>query len=554
MPCEDCGHLLIRKEDSKSLFCPRCRGLPVESQKVVDAKVNWLTKDFFTDEAIISVLQDYSKVNLIYNLFNRLNQMSYGFYNELEQGIPVSEFGYLAYVLNQIYGLEDFGVELVEERPESTEKIESVIDAYSELIFRLQHARNQFTVCIRKDEFTNRFENFASDYNRFQSEYGLCFRRCLNSVICNDMDAFDDFSYVADVLRAVDKTEAGEEQTSREFGDAWYQVIEQLRFMAGSDDMVGPTYYTKLPEDVTIFDLKEFLDRLDSLFSEEPARKLREEAWVAPLRKQWVESCGRKAFGDDWDQVRDRIILSEDNLDAHPLLFELEFRVKRDLPGSRRPSYVPKKQIYYPRYFSQLLQFQIFPLLRNGDVAESGHQILSELAGDRGTERERNLYDFLTDRGIECYHGAETQKNKNEVDLVCVRDSSLQIIEVKYLMPPIRINDPDGIRELNEKFDRLIFNEESENTSREPEGKPFPEKAEGWKGLEPGEEFRSQVSDHGEYQQQEVPESWNDLDVEMLVVSNVVPSYIEKQGVRFITDLELYQMVEHGEDVFYDIP
>lgn len=248
------------------------------------------------------------------------------------------------------------------------------------------------------------------------------------------------------------------------------------------------------------------------------------------------------------------VILSESNLDAHPLLFELDFRVEQSLPGSRRPREVPKKQVYYPRYFAQLLKFQIFPLLQNGDIADSGHQILSDLAGDRGTERERNLHEFLTDHGIECYHGAETQKNENEVDLLCIRDDRIQIIEVKYLMPPIRINDPDGIRVLNEKFDLLIFNEESENTDREPEGKPFPEKVAAWTDLDPGDTFRSQVSDDGDYQPQEIPEGWNELDVEKLVVSNVVPSYIEKQGVRFITDLELYRMVEKEEDVFYELP
>lgn len=513
-----------------------------------------MTKDFFTDEKIVSVLQDYSKVNLIYNLFDRLNQTSFEFYDEVEQGIPVSEFGYTAYVLKQVYQVDEFGDELVEELPSSSGTIETVRDAYSELIFRLRHARNRFTVCIRKDRFTNRMENFGSDYDRMQSEYGLCFSRCLDSVVCNNPENFDDFSYVSDELRAVEKTDFREAETPREFGDAWYQVIEQLRFLAASDDMIGPTYYTQFPEDVTIFDIYEFLERLDRLFNEEMWERIHEEVWIPPVKTQLVERCGRKAFGDDWDEVRELVILSEDNLDAHPLLFELDFRIEKELPGSRRPRAVPKKQIYYPRYFAQLLKFQIFPLLQNGDKSDSGHQILSDLTAERGKNRERNLHSFLTDHGIECYHGAETQKNENEVDLICVRDGHIQIIEVKYLMPPIRINGPEGIRVLNEKFDLLIFNEKSENTSRDPEGKPFPEKVEAWRELEPGEEFRSQVSDDGEYQQQEIPESWDGLDVEMLVVSNVVPSYIKKQGVRFITDLELYQMVEHGEDVFYDIP
>jgi len=50
-----------------------------------------------------------------------------------------------------------------------------------------------------------------------------------------------------------------------------------------------------------------------------------------------------------------------------------------------------------------------------------------------------------------------------------------------------------------------------------------------------------------------IPNEWRELDYEMLVVSNFVPSYLKKQGVRFITDLELYQWVENGDNVFYDI-
>ena len=38
------------------------------------------------------------------------------------------------------------------------------------------------------------------------------------------------------------------------------------------------------------------------------------------------------------------------------------------------------------------------------------------------------------------------------------------------------------------------------------------------------------------------------MEIEKYVVSNVVPSYIEKQGVRFMTDLEFYQWIEHGDD------
>lgn len=51
----------------------------------------------------------------------------------------------------------------------------------------------------------------------------------------------------------------------------------------------------------------------------------------------------------------------------------------------------------------------------------------------------------------------------------------------------------------------------------------------------------------------QVPREWVDGEYEMLVVSNFVPAYLEKRGVRFLTDLELFQWLDNGEDVFYDV-
>lgn len=50
-----------------------------------------------------------------------------------------------------------------------------------------------------------------------------------------------------------------------------------------------------------------------------------------------------------------------------------------------------------------------------------------------------------------------------------------------------------------------------------------------------------------------VDPDWEELDVEMLVVPNFVPSHSEKRRVRFLTALELHQWIEYGEDIFIDI-
>jgi len=278
------------------------------------------------------------------------------------------------------------------------------------------------------------------------------------------------------------------------------------------------TYYTRLPDDVTIFDIEEFLDRIDSQFSSEVHTKMKEESWVSTLDSQKVDHCGRQAFGSSWSEVKDYLIISEDNLDAHPFLFELKVTEERRFPGSRRPREIQTTKVFYPRFYAQIMKFQVFPLLRNGKEPSS-HQLLADITGDRGTVYERNLYDFITDQGIECYHGAEiTKANPNEIDLLCVFEDSLKFIEVKYLMPPIRINDKTGVRELNEDFDRLIFNEVVEDSDRKAKGKPYPEKVNVWMELEAGESFTSQVgADKEDRQEQVFKEEWKQLLVYWLL-------------------------------------
>lgn len=556
MPCDDCGHMLVVDYDDTSLFCPRCNGLPVESNAVVQATTTWLLEDYFTDENIIQLLGDYSRSNLILYLLTRLNHISNVFFQE--NGLPVNEFGYLAYILKQVYetNKSEFGDKQLQDARELDEEIHLVQETYTTLISAFRDARNEFAICVKKDSYTGQIENFTSNYKLYQSEFGLCFERCVKSILCGDWDNYEDYSYVSDVLRSVDKTNVDDVDTVEEFADAWYQYILQLRLLASSDDMVGDTYYTRLPDDVTIFDIEEFLDRIDSQFTDEQHTLMQKEGVVCALDPGEVDQCGRQAFGSSWADVRDSVIISEDNLDAHPFLFEMEITEERQVNGFRRPREIQTTKVFYPRYYARILKFQVFPLLKNGDQ-QSGHQLLANLTAQRGGVYERNLYDFLTDRGIECYHGAEiTKAEPNEIDLLCIFDDSIRFVEVKYLMPPIRINDPEGIRVLEEGFDRLIFNEVNEGSDREAKGKPYPEKVGTWTELESDDSFTSLVGpEAGNREAHKVSAAWAELDVEMYVVSNVVPPYLKKQGVRFLTDLEFYRWIgKRDEDFLYSLP
>lgn len=152
---------------------------------------------------------------------------------------------------------------------ELDEEIQLVQDAYPKLISTFRDARNGFVTCVKRDSFTGQMENFTSDYELYQSEYGLCFERCVKSILCGDWENYKDYTSVSDVLRSVDKIDVDDVDIVEEFADTWYQYILQLRLLASSDDMVGDTYYTWLPDDVTVFEIEEFLDRIDSQFTNE---------------------------------------------------------------------------------------------------------------------------------------------------------------------------------------------------------------------------------------------------------------------------------------------
>ncbi|WP_257299389.1 hypothetical protein [Haloarchaeobius sp. FL176] len=558
MPCSDCGSLLcVSKTDSKSLFCPDCNGYRVESQPVLDAKINWFLKDHVTPRSINHLLTQYSKQSLTYKLLHRVNYISNQFFSGAETPLPLDEFGYIAYLIKRVYEIEnsEFGNEtLSQDSPDLDETLTTVQEYYTKLVSRLERVQNQFTVCVRDpEEFTGRMQNFLTDYDRYQSEYGLCNDRCTNSV-GGIKDEYEDFSYVYDEIRQTDGVETGTAETPREFAGAWYPVIQQLRFIAGSDTRIGTTYKTRFPEGVTVFDIRAFLNELDDRISLEHMAHVQHNSAVMPFRPEVVDECGHEVFGAQWPEVKDYVVMSDNNLDAHPFLFEMTFDLPYQTPQGGSVT-VPTTNVYYPRYYAQLLKFQVFPLLQNNTGESNGHTLLSNVAGDNGTIRERNLYEFLTEQDIKCYHSAEiTTKNPNEIDLLCVFEDRILFIEVKYRFPPLQINEADGVAELNQYFNRVIFNEVPPDSDRKGKG-PFPEKVASWRELDSGDTFTSQASrDDMNREDQTIPDRWHDRDVDMFVVSNVVPSFITKQDVRFLTDIEFYQYIKNDDDsVLYSV-
>jgi hypothetical protein len=564
MPCADCSseeyditQLLCVDWDAQTLYCPSCRGLEIARDSQVNFRVQWLLEDWFTDEYILSTAKKYDKHNLILTLLHRSNENA-NISEEIQ--FPVNEFGYLIHITKLLLQESGFGNQYLQNPFEQNEDLQTLRDAYTRVIKELEYVKQDFNLCIGRADPRDHW-SFFDYYETWPTEYKLCYHRCLTSLIGGDPSNRAAYNFISENFRDFDRPESDDIETLEDFGDFWYGMIQSLKFVASNEETVDDIYYTQLPESVDVFQLQDLLNRIDDRFTDWEHQQMQFNSLPAKVLVDAVDQIGEDIF-DDWPAVRENIILSEDTVDAHPLLFELDLDIRLELrdPGETAPSYIPHSvdltvpYIIYPRFWSRMVLFQLFPLLSNGDN-RSSYKILRDLTEPRGKEFERNIYEYIDEKVDECFHSAEiTRNNPREIDVLCVLDDTLTFIEVKYMMSPLRMSERSGVKELDDKFEYKVFKVDNGAYEYPPNGQSLPEKTSEWLDMEGGDTFWSQVSEQeGDDEEQVFQEEWLDLEVQQLVVSNLTPSYIEKEGVRFITDLELYKWLEHGEDVFWTI-
>lgn len=337
-------------------------------------------------------------------------------------------------------------------------------------------------------------------------------------------------------------------KTVAEFGDFWYEFIVSLGFAATLEASLQDVFTTQFPDHVSIFDLEALFSRVDDAVSEQLQARPDGDHRSLSLDEDVFDDCGRDVFGDAWSEVKSCVLVTEDNTDAHPLFFKVSGTEAFKLPNWRQAKQRPFTIILYPDYFSLLLKFQIYPLLQNGD-APSSAEALADLTAKRGHVFERTIHDYLRDKEIQSYHSCKTAKqNGNEIDVIFVYDETVYFTEIKFVLPTLNMQSQRGIRDVNDTFNAKIFKEDGSS------GKPFHEKVEVWTTLEPGSTISHQPGPTREDRVHEAIQlPLSQVDYVPLVVSNFVPSYLEKYGVRFLTDLEFYQWINYDEDVFYDV-
>lgn len=548
MPCSDCGHTLAYHSGKQVLYCPDCLELPVADEAQIKRKATYIRDQYLNHPTLIQVLENFGSLRVIAGLLHKLNEGATGMTDE--NRMQFRKFLHPNFFIKHVYANADsfedqFDPENTDIQDKIEERINSLLDADTVLIPILKQVQEEFVIVFEFTPDYGEWMNFYGSHDFEKSEYWLCSERCMRSTVGAREAIRDEFLAQQEIFRDFSQPDREDIETVREFADFWYGFIVSLGFVATLDDTTQDLFTTEFPEYVTIFDIEDLFSEVENAVAEQLQARGENDTRSLSLEEEAFDECGERVFGDNWDQVKDLILVSESNLDAHPLFFKVTGTKEMRMPNWRQSREVPLTRILYPDYFSLLLKFQIFPLLENGD-ADSSPVVLAQLTGERGLEFERNVYEYLKSKEIESYHSCKTSKqNGNEVDIIFAYEGTIYFVEVKFVLPTLNMQSQTGIRDVDRTFDEKIFREDKE-------GKSFPEKVDAWLSLDPDADItHQQGQDRTERVEESLQQDWDMFETEMLVISNFVPSYLTKDGVRFLTDLEFYRWLENGDDVFY---
>jgi len=555
MPCSTCGRVLAYHIEKQVLYCPVCLDLPAADPEDVKKLASQIREEYLNDEQLMQILQECGSIRVIAQLTKELNEGAAGMVTE--NNMSFRQFFNALPVLKAVYEHNDkFNHHLEsgtgDEQEEIAERVEGILNAGTVLIPVLEQTKEDFAVPIHLSPLPpSSWQDFYANYWFPHSEFWWCSERCLRANVGAREEIREEFIQKEVIFRSFDRPDSQDFDSVREWADHWYGFIVSIGFASALDTTVDEAFTTKFPDSVSIFDLEALLDNVNDAVVDVVASRGRGDFRATGIPTHEFDEVGEGVFGDDWPAVRSSVLVSESNPDAHPLFFELSGTKSRQFSGGRPAREVPVDRVVYPDQFSQLVKFQLFPFLENGEL-EKSTAVLGPLTAKRGVEFERNVYEYLRDMPAtsDVFHSCKTSKqNGNEIDVVFRHDGTTYFVEVKFLLPTLNMQSQDGIEEVNEKFDRKIFKETNDVT-----GKPFPEKVTSYRGLATDAEISHQVSAADDDRERvQVPREWIDGQYEMLVVSNFVPAYLEKHGVRFLTDLELFQWLDNDEDVFYDV-
>lgn len=552
MPCGNCGHTRIYDEKRELLYCPSCTGVAVEKEDVIHQKVAWLKENFINEPNLISLLEGKQKFRVFTELVHQLNRGAGVMLRE--NRLEVERFFHTLPLLRQAYRHPEifdpvFDPETGDEQDEVVEIIDVCYQGVADLLPVLSQLEEDFAIPVPLTPGHGDKTDFFGNYDFKHSEYWWCSERCLRAVIGgreeNRGDAINTLSLFRTFNEVKSVSESEEIDSVYEFADFWMGFIASMGFTATLDDTLADSFTPDVPADLTIFEIQELLGTVNYALQDQIQERDDTDHRSLHLHEDDFDQCGRLVFEDRWEKIRRFVLVSEDHPDAHPFFFHAEFEKLTNLPNWRQPREQTRNLVLYPDKFAKLLKFQVFPLLENGENNPASRDVFDDVNGKRGPIFEQNIVRFLRNLGLEVFHSCKTTKrNGNELDAIFPKNETLYYVELKHLLPELNMQTREGVENVDRKFDELIFN------SNNGQGKSFPEKVDTWQDLAPGDKFTHKPEDADSRESHGIPPDWGELNSENLVVSNLVPSFIEKQDVRFITDLELYQWIYQGKDVF----
>jgi Holliday junction resolvase-like predicted endonuclease len=554
MPCSECGQTLIYHQEKERLYCPSCLSLSVVESGNINKAATELQKQYFNYPELAGVLDEFGSIRVIAELVEDLNEAAAGL--QLKNRMPFGQMFQTLPLLVSVYeNIEGFDSHLDPSDEDAAKGVKEAIDAVQNadtvLVPIVKGIQEDFIIPIELSPVQNHWKDFYRNHAFEKSEYWLCTERCLHANVGARDELREDFLQHQQIFRSFEKTKTDDIETVRDFGDAWYSLIVGLGFAASLDDDVKTAFTTYFPDHVTIFDIQDLLYKVGDHVTESGVVLDREDYRSIPVLERDFDECGEEVFGEEyWEDVKGRVLVSKETPDAHPLFFKISGTREEKRPGWRTSRPVPYNRVLFGDYLAKLTKFQVYPFLKNGDAAKST-EILDDLTAKRGRQFERFVFKYLieTEATNDVYFSCKTSKQEgNEVDVVFTHDETVYFVECKFMLPTLNMRSQKGIQKVNKKFEEKVFKEGADVS-----GKSFEEKVAAWRALDTDAEILHQPSgDASEREWTSVPENWIRGDYEMLTVSNFVPSYLKKRGVRFLTDLELYRWIENGEDVFYD--
>lgn len=536
MPCTICDSPLLVSHKYENLRCPNCSNLPTVPLDRVKKEVQ-NSRDLLGEDRVLEVLKQYKKTQLVLALLRIGNKAANQIWDD--HGFPVRDFAIPPALIKKILPESGFGDDSLDIHDWPPDILDTIFSHHFLTLKRLDHLEEQFVYAYPKIPEPTGHDNIFTRFHLFPSEYDYCFMRCLRSLMGGDYDHREQFNEVEMNIRDFDTPPADELETVREFGETFYEFIVSMSFLLSYDELMGDTYHHEFDEKITIFDIRQLIDRLNLQFYGEALDRIEEEGELATTSWNELQVTGKNVFGEDWPSVRNEIVMTPGNPEAHPFLFAMpvEEEARGSRPGSQVMMDVPR--VFYGRDYAQFIRFQMYPMLHdeNGTI---GGDVLKDITEERGKPYERNIYEYLCDEGFEVYHSLEHyDDNAHELDLLVVATDRDEVwfIECKYKLPYMRMNTAAGIEDFNEKMYDAVF----------VDGEAFDEKVDWWLTNKPGDNFTWQVGDdENDREVARFSEEWGDMTVRRLVVSNLAPSFVISRGVRFITDMEFAQFLESG--------